>query len=112
MKQTYFSETTAMSCNQHLLIYVVTFTPFHQLMESRLYAPGVPTFIISTLIIPPFIMWDPVYPLMPRVMKPCTRQLDHQKEHFNYCLSKSHMTAEHALGYPKACNRLTTCTLK
>lgn len=74
-----------------------------RLMESRHYTPRVPDFIISDIIITLILVRDPSYPLLPWMMKPHKRQLDCWKEHYSYCLSRCHVTAECPFSHLKAC---------
>ncbi|XP_065438983.1 uncharacterized protein LOC135981276 [Chrysemys picta bellii] len=68
---------------------------------------------VGDVEMPIVILGDPVYPLMPWLMKPYTGTLDSSQELFNYRLSKCRMLVECAFGRLKArwCSLLTWLNL-
>ncbi|CAM5093289.1 unnamed protein product [Eretmochelys imbricata] len=57
---------------------------------------------VEDVEMPIVILGDPVYPLMPWLMKPYTGTLDSSQELFNYRLSKCRTVVEYAFGHLKA----------
>lgn len=56
------------------------------------------TMEINGVAMTPVILGDPIYPLLPSLIKPFIGQLDRKKEPFNYCLSGCRRTVELMFG--------------
>ncbi|XP_059577335.1 uncharacterized protein LOC132248295 [Alligator mississippiensis] len=80
------------------------------LMKSGCFAPGVPDLQLSKVTIPPLLIRDSAYLLLPWFMQLYAGQLDSHQTHFNRCLGCTCMLVECTFGRLKGhCCTLTAC---